>query len=72
MNVLQLCERVADLKRMPNYLDSAKTVQDTDKVIRSQAIFMEENEHTKSSEGDEIQHLAQLKQETDQTLRSSI
>ena len=29
----QLCERVADLKRMPKYIDSTRTVQEKDKVF---------------------------------------
>ena len=34
----QLCERVADLKGMPKYRDSARVLQDKDEVIGSQAI----------------------------------
>ena len=40
----QLCERVADLKGMPQYRDSARTIQDKDEVIRSQAVQLQEKE----------------------------
>ena len=63
----QLCERVADLKGMPKYIDSTKTLQDKDEVIQSLTIHLEENERTKE---EEIQHLRQqLQQERDQADR---
>ena len=66
----QLCERVADLKGMPKYIDSARTMQDKDEVIRSQAIRITENEHTISSKDEEIQQLRQqLQQERDHVSR---
>ena len=66
----QLCERVADLKRMPRYIDSTRTVQDKDEVNRSQAIRIQENEHTISSKEEEIRQLRQqLQQERDQAKR---
>ena len=66
-SVHQLCERVADLKGMPKYMDSARTMQDKDEVIQSQAIRIIESEHTISSKEEEIQQLRQqLQQERDQ------
>ena len=66
----QLCERVADLKGMPKYIDSARTVQDKDEVIRSQTVPIEENEHIISSKEKENQQLRQqLQQERDQANR---
>ena len=67
----QLCERVAGLKGMPNYIESARTIQDVDidEVIHSQAIRMEETERTISSKEEEIQRLRQLQQEKDQTIK---
>jgi hypothetical protein len=77
----QLCERVADLKGMPKYRDIARDAEDRDEVIRSQAICMEEKDHTISSK-EEIQRLrqqlqekdrklSQLQQESDQNLREA-
>ena len=40
----QLCERVADLKVMPNYIESARVIQDKDEIIRSQAVNIEEKD----------------------------
>ena len=54
----QLCERIADLKGMPEYVDSAKTI-DKDEVIQSQAVCMELLEEAN-------QHLRQELQEKDQ------
>ena len=65
----QLCERVAGLKVMPNYIETTRTVQDKDEVIRSQAIRMEEKDRTISSKEEEIQQLRQLQQESDQAIR---
>ena len=65
----QLCERVAALKGMPKYRDSARTVEDRDEVIRSQVIRMEEKDHTISSKEEEIQKLRQRIREKDQTIR---
>ena len=39
--------RVADLKGMSEYIDSARTVQDKDEVIRSLSIHIEEDERAK-------------------------
>ena len=68
----QLCERVADLKRMEKYIDSARTVQDKDEVIQSLASRVEENVQAISSKEEEIQQLRQqlqhVKLEKDQTL----
>ena len=60
----QLCERVAPLKGIPKYRDSARSVQDKDdsEVVRSLALRIEEKDHTISSKEEEIQ---QLKQERD-------
>ena len=65
----QLCERVADLKGMPKYRDSARAVEDReDEIIRSQAISMEEKYCTIiSSKEEEIQQLRQHIREKDQT-----
>ena len=67
----QLCERVADLKGMPKYRDSARAVEDSkDEVIRSQATCVEEKERTASAKEEEIQQLRQqLQQERDQANR---
>ena len=66
-SVHQLCERVTDLKGMPKYIDSARTMQDKDEVIQSQAIHIIESEHTISLKKEEIQQLRQqLQQERDQ------
>ena len=57
----QLCERVADLKEMPKYTDSARSAQDKDEIIQSQAIHIEEIEHMIASKEDEIRQLRQEK-----------
>ena len=63
----ELCDRAATLKGMPEYIGSARIVQDKDEVIRSLTIRMEENEHTISSKDEEIHQLRQqLQQEKDQ------
>ena len=63
----QLCERVADLKGMPKYRDSARTIQDKDEVIQSQDIQLKEKDQMISSKEEEIQQLRQqLQQERDQ------
>ena len=55
---------------MPKYRHSAKTVLDKDEVIQSQAVRIEENEHTISSREEEIQQLRQqLQQERDRANR---
>ena len=68
----QLCERVADLKRIEKYIDSARTVQDKDEVIQSLASRVEENVRAISSKEEEIQQLRQqlqhVKLEKDQAL----
>ena len=61
-SVHQLCERVADLKGMPNYIESARTAQDKDEVIRLQAVCMEENERMISLKEEENQQLRLLQQ----------
>ena len=66
----QLCERVADLKGMPKYLESIRTVRDKDKLIQSQAIDTEENKCKISAKEEEIQQLRrQLQEEKDQANR---
>ena len=66
----QLCERVASLKGIPEYIESVRAAQDKDEVIRSLTIHMEENEHTISSKDGEIKQLRQqLQQESDQANR---
>ena len=66
----QLCERVANLKGMHKYRDSARAVEDSrDEIIRSQAASMEEKDHTISSKEEEIQRLRQQLQEQDQANR---
>ena len=67
----QLCERVADLKGMPKYRDSARAVEDSrDEVIRSQATSNDEKDRTISAKEEEIQRLRQqLQQERDQANR---
>ena len=65
----QVCERVADLKGMPKYRDSVRTVQDKDEVIQSQAIQMKEKDCTISSKEEENQQLRQQLQERDQANR---
>jgi hypothetical protein len=42
----QLCERVADLKGMPEYRDSARAVQDKDEVIQQQRQQIREIDQT--------------------------
>ena len=65
----QLCERVADLKGMPEYLDSARTIQDKDEEIQSLMTRMEEKDHAISSKEEEIQQMRQQLQERDQANR---
>ena len=71
----QLCERVADLKRMEKYIDSARTVQDKDEVIQSLASRVEENVRAMSSKEEEIQQLRQqlqqVQRERDEARRRS-
>ena len=55
----QLCERVADLKRMEKYIDSARSVQDKDEVIQSLASCVEEKDRAISSKDEENQQLRQ-------------
>ena len=55
----QVCERVADLKRMEKYIDNARTVQDKDEVIQSLASRVEENVRAISSKEVEIHQLRQ-------------
>ena len=64
----QLCERVADLKRMEKYIDSARTVQDKDEVIQSLASRVEENVRAISSKEEENQQLRQQLQQKDQVI----
>ena len=69
----QLCERVADLKGMPNYVDSAITNQNRDthdlEEIRSLTVRLEEKDRTILSKEEEIQQLRQQLQERDQASR---
>ena len=64
----QLCERVADLKRIEKYIDSARTVQDKDEVIQSLASRVEENVRVISSKEEENQQLRQQLQQKDQVI----
>ena len=64
----QLCERVADLKRMEKYIDSARTVQDKDEVIQSLASRVEENVRAISSKEEENQQLRQQLQQRDEQM----
>ena len=64
----QLCERVADLKRMEKYIDSARTVQDEDEVNQSLASRVEENVRAISSKEEEIQQLRQQLQQKNQVI----
>ena len=59
----QLCERVAELKRMEKYIDSARTVQDKDEVNQSLASRVEENVRAISSKEEENQQLRQQLQQ---------
>ena len=65
----QLCERVADLKGMPKYIDSARTVQGNDEATQSLTICMEEKDRTISSKEEENQQLRQQLQEKDRANR---
>ena len=61
----QLCERVADLKLMPKYTDSARIMKDKEEVIKSQVVYIEENERKISLKEVENQQLKQqLQQES--------
>ena len=62
----QLCERVADLKEMPIYIDSARIVQDKDEMIQSLIISMEEKDRMISSKEEENLQLRQIQQEKEQ------
>ena len=64
----QLCERVADLKRIEKYIDSARTVQDKDEVIQSLASREEENVRAISSKEEENQQLRQQLQQRDEQI----
>ena len=64
----QLCERVADLKGMPKYRDSARAVEDRDDVIQLQAICIKEKDCIISSKEEEIQQLRQQLHEKDQQM----
>ena len=59
VNALQLIsfvsQRVANLKGMSEYRDSARAIEDRDKIIRLQAISMEEKDHTISAKEEEKQ-----------------
>ena len=57
-----LCERVADLKGMPKYIDS---LRENDEVIQSQAICMEEKDCMIASKEKENQQLRQQLKEKD-------
>ena len=64
----QLCERVADLKGMEKYIDSARTVQDKDEVIQSLASRVEEKDRAISSKEEEIQQLRQQLQHKERVI----
>ena len=63
-----LCERVADLKRMEKYIDSARTVQDKDEVIQSLTSRVEQNVRAISSKEEENQQLRQQLQRKDRAI----
>ena len=73
----QLCERVADLKGMPKYRDSARAVQDKDEEIqrlRQQIQEKDQNNRQRSEEGERQigllnQQLQQLQLEKDHAVR---
>ena len=64
----QLCESVADLKRMEKYIDSARTIQDKDEVIQSLASRVEEKDRKISSKEEENQQLRLQLQQNDQVI----
>ena len=59
----QLCERVADLKGIPQYRDSVRIVQDKDEVIRSKE---EENQQLRQQLQERYQANRQLEREVGQ------
>ena len=73
----QLCERVAELKGTPKYVDSARTVQDKDEEIRQLRQQIREKDQTNRQQLDEKerqlgllnQQLRQLQIENDQNAR---
>ena len=65
----QLCERVADLKGTPKYIDSVSTLQDADQLVQSQAVCLAEKEHIISIKEEENQQLRQQLEEKDQSNR---
>ena len=66
----QLCKRVADLKGMPKYLDSAKSVRGKDEVIESLMTCVKEKDLIIASKEEENQELRQqLQQERDRTCK---
>ena len=69
----QLCERVADLKRTPDYRDSTKAIQDREthdsEVIQSLTVHLEEKDRTTSSKEEEIRQLRQQLKEKDRASR---
>ena len=63
----QLCERVADLRGMPKYLQSVRSMQGKHEIIKSLMIRMEEKDRMISSKEEENRQLRQqLQQERDQ------
>ena len=69
----QLCERVADLKGMPKYINSIRSVQNKDEVIRSLTICTDKKNCIISSKEEENQQLRQqLQQERDQANRQLV
>ena len=73
----QLCERVADLKGMPEYRDSARVMEDKDEVIRQLRQQMREKDQTNRQQLEEgerqigllNQQLRQVQLESDQNAR---
>ena len=73
----QLCERIADLKGMPKYRDSARAIQDKDEEIRQLRQQIREKDQTirqQSEEGERQigllnQQLKQVQLESDQNSR---
>ena len=68
----QLCERVADLKKIEKYIDSARIVQDKNEAIQSLASRVEENVRAISSKEEENQQLRQQLRRKDEQLGQAL
>ena len=65
----QLCERVAILKGTPKYIASNSTLQDTVKIVQSQAVCLAEKERIISMKEEENRKLRQQLEEKDESIR---